>query len=97
MQASPGTVRKMLQLLKDGRFLDESSDMLRGRFVTYNEPLQSFATVELEFSRGSDGAFSGKVQPVSCFVSSLLCLGTFESDWSVARCSNTWKLSALCT
>ena len=53
----------MLQLLTDGEFLDKRSEVLRGRFVTYNQPLDSFATVDMELTRGSNGAFRGQVLP----------------------------------
>lgn len=62
VQESPRTVQKMLQLLRDGRFLDARSKVSRGHFVTYNEPLDTFATVEMALSRGSNGAFHGKAR-----------------------------------
>ena len=61
VQAPPPAVARLLQLLRDGEFLDERSEVLRGRFVTYNHPLDSFATVEMEFTKGSNGAYHAQV------------------------------------
>lgn len=71
IQASPDTVRRMLQLLRDGRYLDDRSKVLRGRFITYNEPLESFATVELQLIRSENGHFAGKVPFPATYVLSL--------------------------
>ena len=61
VQASPAAVTRMLQLLTDGEFLDKHSEVLRGRFVTCNQPLDSFATIEMELTRGGNGIFQGQV------------------------------------
>ena len=69
----------MLQLLQEGRFLDDSSNVLQGRFVTYNADLESFATAELELTRGSSGAFVGKV--TEAFRLSELCSSNMHTQF----------------
>lgn len=44
VQSSPAAIRRQLDLLNDGGFLDTQSDMLPGRIVIYNQPLQSLST-----------------------------------------------------
>jgi hypothetical protein len=51
----------MLTLLKDAAFLDDRSDVLRGRLITYNHPSEAFASIELKLVQGSEGAFHGQV------------------------------------
>jgi hypothetical protein len=62
VQSSSATIKKMLTMLKDASFLDDYSNVLRGRFITYNHPSEAFATVTLELVRGTDGAFHGQVR-----------------------------------
>jgi hypothetical protein len=61
VQASGATVRRMLELMRDAAFLDDHSDTLRGLFITYNHPRQTFCTVELQLVQGRAGAFHGQV------------------------------------
>jgi hypothetical protein len=61
VQASGATVRRMLKLLRDAAFLDDRSDVLRGNFITYNHPRQTFCTVELQLVQGRAGTFNGQV------------------------------------
>jgi hypothetical protein len=61
VQESGATVRRMLQFLSDAAFLDDSSDVLRGLFITYNHPHETFCTVELLLVKGRNGAFKGQV------------------------------------
>ena len=51
----------MLLMLQDGDFLDSFSDVVQGRFILYNHPLETFATVEMQLSRGPEGAYHGNV------------------------------------
>jgi hypothetical protein len=51
----------MLQLMRDAAFLDDRSDLLRGLFITYNHPRETFCTVELQLVQGRNGAFHGQV------------------------------------
>jgi hypothetical protein len=61
VQASAAAVRRMHQVLRDAAFLDDRSDVLQARFITYNHPHETFCTVEMQFVQGRNGAFYGKV------------------------------------
>lgn len=77
VQASPHSVRRMLHLLRDGDFLDELSSTLQGRFIVYNHPLETFATVELVLTRGNEGVFRGQVwfwKPSQCLCAEMSSL-----------------------
>jgi hypothetical protein len=65
----------MLQLLSDAAFLDDRGDVLRGLFITYNHPRETFCTVELQLAQGRNGAFNGQVL-LFFYCSSLLILTT---------------------
>jgi hypothetical protein len=51
----------MLQLTRDAAFLDDRTDVLRGLFITYNHPRETFCTVELQVVQGRNGAFNCRV------------------------------------
>jgi hypothetical protein len=61
VQESGVTVRRMLQLMRDAAFLDDRSDLLRGLFITYNHPSETFCTIEFQLVQGRNGAFHGQV------------------------------------
>jgi hypothetical protein len=71
VQESGAAIRKMLQFMKDAVFLDDCSRALRGIFITYNHPRETFCTVELQVSKGRNGAFHGRVLPFRHVVSPL--------------------------
>jgi hypothetical protein len=48
-------------MLKDAQFLDELSEVLQARFITYNSVLETFCTVKLEWIQGFDRVFKGQV------------------------------------
>jgi hypothetical protein len=84
----------MLKLLRDAAFLDDRSDVLRGLFITYNHPRQTFCTVELQLVQGRAGGFHGQVllphqtqlpynrcsaAPLDCPVAVLRTSSTFQA------------------
>ena len=52
-----------MMVLKDATFLDSRTDVVRGRFITYNRPLETFATTRFEIKQGLHGRFHAEVCP----------------------------------
>lgn len=61
VQASQATIQRILKMLREARFLDARSEVVQSRFLTYNDALETLATVELQLHRGSNGAFHSQV------------------------------------
>ena len=61
VQASPSTVATLMLLLKDAQFLDARTDVVRGRFITYNHPLETFPTTQLQIRQEQHGTFHVQV------------------------------------
>jgi hypothetical protein len=80
VQESGATIQKMLQFMKDAMFLDDRSRALRGIFVTYNHPRETFCTVELQLSQGRNGAFHGRVLLFRHVLSPLPCITSQQKN-----------------
>ena len=63
VQASPSAVSKLMLLLKDAKFFDSRTDVVSGRFITYNHPLETFATTRFSIKQSYHGRFNAQVPP----------------------------------